>query len=151
DTARSGAELLNHKLFLSVGHDEYWSAQQRANVQAARDAGVDVAFFGGNEIYWKTRLANSTDSSNTPNRTIVRYKKSTPGLVPPIAPADPPDSTGTWVDPRFAADRGGLPQNALSGTQWEVNAVRDDAITVPAAYTHLRFWRNTSIANLTAG
>ena len=26
--------------FLSVGHDEYWSGQQRANVEAARNAGV---------------------------------------------------------------------------------------------------------------
>lgn len=38
DTDRSGALLLNHKTFLSVGHDEYWSAAQRANVAAARDA-----------------------------------------------------------------------------------------------------------------
>ncbi|WP_163365410.1 N,N-dimethylformamidase beta subunit family domain-containing protein, partial [Enterobacter asburiae] len=40
DTARSGAQLLNSEIFLSVGHDEYWSADQRANVEAARDAGV---------------------------------------------------------------------------------------------------------------
>ena len=39
DTDRSGAELLEHKVFMSVGHDEYWSGQQRANVEAARDAG----------------------------------------------------------------------------------------------------------------
>src|SRR5690606_16855327 len=29
DTHRSGTLLLNHKAFLSVGHDEYWSGQQR--------------------------------------------------------------------------------------------------------------------------
>ncbi len=39
DTDRFGAELLEHDVFLSVGHDEYWSGQQRANVEAARDAG----------------------------------------------------------------------------------------------------------------
>ena len=38
DTDRRGAELLEHKVFLSVGHDEYWSGTQRANVEAARDA-----------------------------------------------------------------------------------------------------------------
>ena len=32
---------------LSVGHDAYWSAAQRANVEAARDAGVNLAFLGG--------------------------------------------------------------------------------------------------------
>ena len=29
DTDRRGAELLEHKVFLSVGHDEYWSGAQR--------------------------------------------------------------------------------------------------------------------------
>ena len=40
DTDRRGAELLEHETFLSVGHDEYWSGAQRANVEAARAAGV---------------------------------------------------------------------------------------------------------------
>ena len=47
--------LLNHKVFVSSGHDEYWSGRQRANVEAARDAGVNLAFFSGNEVFWKTR------------------------------------------------------------------------------------------------
>src|SRR5207244_3348146 len=56
DTDRQGATaLLQHKVFLSVGHDEYWSAAQRANVEAARGAGVHLAFFSGNEMFWKTR------------------------------------------------------------------------------------------------
>src|SRR4029077_8687847 len=53
DTRRRGAELLEHRIFMSVAHDEYWSGQQRANVEAARDAGVHLAFFSGNEIFWK--------------------------------------------------------------------------------------------------
>ncbi len=36
DTAMRGQEILEHKAFLSVGHDEYWSGDQRANVEAAR-------------------------------------------------------------------------------------------------------------------
>src|SRR5262249_37684156 len=55
DADRRGAEILKHKVFLSVGHDEYWSAAQRANVEAARDAGVHLAFFSGNIMFWKTR------------------------------------------------------------------------------------------------
>ena len=31
--------LLQHKIFLSVGHDEYWSQAMRDNVEQARDAG----------------------------------------------------------------------------------------------------------------
>jgi hypothetical protein len=40
DSDRRGALIGNHKIFLSVGHDEYWSGGQRANIEAARDAGV---------------------------------------------------------------------------------------------------------------
>ncbi len=29
DTDRRGALIKNHKVFLSVGHDEYWSGPQR--------------------------------------------------------------------------------------------------------------------------
>ena len=46
DTSRSGSLLLNHKIFTSTGHDEYWTGAQRANVDAARDAGVNLAFMG---------------------------------------------------------------------------------------------------------
>ena len=59
---------------MSSGHDEYWSAPQRANVEAARDAGVNLAFFSGNEVFWKTRWEPSADGSNTPDRTLVSYK-----------------------------------------------------------------------------
>ena len=65
-----------HKVFLTAGHDEYWTGQQRANVTAARDAGVNMAFFTGNEVFWKTRLEPSIDGSNTPNRTLVTYKET---------------------------------------------------------------------------
>ena len=59
DTDRRGNLITNHKTFLSVGHDEYWSGGQRANVEAARAAGVNLAFFSGNEVFWKTRWENS--------------------------------------------------------------------------------------------
>ena len=32
EVANNGALLKNHKIFMSSGHDEYWSASQRANV-----------------------------------------------------------------------------------------------------------------------
>ena len=54
DADHRGSEILNHKVYLSVGHDEYWSGAQRANVEAARAAGVNFAFFSGNEVFWRT-------------------------------------------------------------------------------------------------
>src|SRR5579884_2277770 len=150
DAARNGVLIKNHKVYLSVGHDEYWSGPQRANVEAALAAGVNLAFFSGNEVFWKTRWENSIDGSNTPYRTMVCYKESLANAV--IDPADPPIWTGSWRDPRFSppAD-GGRPENGLTGTIFYVNGTRNDAITVPAAYGKLRFWRNTPIATQGSG
>ena len=115
--------LLNHKMFLSVGHDEYWSGAQRANVEAARNAGVNLAFFSGNEVFWKTRWENSIDGSGTPYRTLVSYKETHANAkIDPIAAW-----TGTWRDPRFSppAD-GGRPENALTGTIFTGQRRNDD-------------------------
>ena len=148
DADRSGGLILNHKLMLSVGHDEYWSGGERANVEAARAAGVNLAFFSGNEIFWKTRWENSIDGSETPYRTLVCYKETAAN-----AKIDPtPTWTGTWRDPRFSPPSdGGRPENALSGTIFMVNGPSEVALNVPAEYGNLRFWRNTSVASLPPG
>ncbi len=161
DTDRFGDLLKNHKLFLSIGHDEYWSKQQRENVEKARDKAlvnqanpVNLAFFSGNEIFWKTRWENNITNANgslgtDAYRTLVCYKETHAN-----AKIDPlPDVwTGTWRDPRFSppAD-GGRPENSLPGTIFMVNDGATTSIQVPEADGKMRFWRNTSIANLTAG
>ncbi len=154
DTDRNGALITQHKVFMSVGHDEYWSGGQRANVEAARDAAVNLVFFSGNEVFWKTRWEASTDGTNTPYRTLVCYKEtSTNGSYGGVIdPADPPIWTGFWRDTRFSppAD-GGRPENALTGTMSQVSAPQNNAITVPQDDGRMRFWRNTSIATLGPG
>jgi hypothetical protein len=150
DSDRSGSLIQRHRVFLSVGHDEYWSGAQRSNVEAARAAGVSLAFFSGNEVFWKTRWEPSVDGSNTPYRTLVSYKETHANRV--IDPADPPVWTGTWRDPRWSppAD-GGRPENALTGTIFRVNGSRADTVAVPSAEGKMRFWRNTSVAALAPG
>ena len=148
DTDRRGQLLTNHKVFLSVGHDEYWSKAQRANVEAARDAGVNLQFLSGNEVYWKTRYEPSIDGSATAHRTLVSYKETWGN-----AKIDPdPEWTGTWRDPRFApTSRGaGVPENALIGTQYQVN-FSDLALRVSAEEGKLRLWRNTTLATMGSG
>ena len=141
DTDRFGAELLEHQVFMSVVHDEYWSGQQRANVEAARDAGVNLAFFSGNEIFWKTRWETSIDGTGTPYRTLVSYKET--HNYPNNA--DPTSTwTGTWRDPRDP-DSVNRPENALSGTIFTVNCCTDDMI-VPDQAGATRLWRNSSVA-----
>jgi len=147
DTDRAGSLLSNHRLFLSSGHDEYWSGGQRANVEGARDAGVNLAFFSGNEVYWKTRWEPSIDGSGTANRTLVCYKETLSN-----AKIDPsPEWTGTWRDPRFSPPaNGGRPENGLTGTAYMSNDT-DLPVTVTAAEGRLRPWRNTAAAGLAAG
>jgi hypothetical protein len=149
DADRRGALIQNHKILVTAGHDEYWSAGMRSNVEAARNAGVNIAFFTGNEVFWKVRFENSIDGSGTSYRTLVCYKETKSSQ--PLDPADPPTWTGTWRDPTLSppAD-GGRPENALNGTIFTVNR-GSAAITVPAAYSKLRIWRNTSIATLSPG
>jgi methionine-rich copper-binding protein CopC len=148
DTDRLGNLLPNHRVFVSVGHDEYWSGAQRANVEAARNAGVNLAFFSGNEMWWKVRWESSIAGPAAAHRTLVSYKESLDG-----ARTDPTGQwTGTWRDPRFAT--GVSPENALIGQQFKVNGEygrRHDAIAVPAELAKARIWRNTAVAKQTSG
>ncbi|PUA80728.1 DUF4082 domain-containing protein [Nocardioides currus] len=147
DTDRRGNELTEHKTFLSVGHDEYWSGTQRTNVELARAAGVNLAFFSGNEVFWKTRWENSIDGSGTPHRTLVSYKETHANAK--IDPAGASTWTGTWRDPRFSPPGdGGRPENALTGTIFTMNCCAID-MQVGASDGKMRFWRNTRVANLT--
>jgi len=157
DSDRRGNLIKNHQVFLSVGHDEYWSGTQRTNVEAARDAAsspVNLAFFSGNEVFWKTRWENSIDGSNTANRTLVCYKE-THNFPNNSDPLDPPTWTGTWRDPRnsppLGTADGGRPENALTGPLFMVNNGATTAITVPDTDGKMRLWRNTSIATLPSG
>ena len=114
-TSAGGSLLNNHKTFLSVGHDEYWSGTQRANVEAARDRGLNLAFFSGNEVFWKTRTEPSIDGiqHREPHARLLQGD----ALRQLRRPSGPATWTGTWQDPRFSppAD-GGRPQNALTGS-----------------------------------
>ena len=145
DVASRGPLLLNHRLFISSGHDEYWSGSQRTSLEAARDAGVNEAFFSGNEGFWKTRWEPSADGANTADRTLVAYKDTHFDQ-----PMDPVDWTGTWRDPRFTPASVNRPENALTGQYFVVNS-GTSRITVPYAYRQLRMWRNTAVAGLSPG
>ena len=150
DADRYGSLLLNHKMYLNVGHDEYWSGQQRDNVEAARDAGVNLSFWSGNEIYWRARYGSSISSDATSYRTLVSYKE-TWGANQNIDPSN--EWTGTWRDPRGPSGTIGNndPENALTGTMFKVDSYVLDTIQVPYDDANLRFWRNTSVANLQPG
>jgi hypothetical protein len=92
DTHASGSALLRYRGFLSVGHDEYWSKSMYDAVEAARESGVNLAFFGANAIYWQIRFEPST--RGVANRVIVCYRDV---RLDPVA--DPVLETVTWRQP----------------------------------------------------
>ncbi|MFI5675719.1 DUF4082 domain-containing protein [Streptomyces cellulosae] len=151
-SSASGEALLEkHKMYVSSGHDEYWTQSQYSNVLAARKAGVRQGFFSGNEVFWKTRLAPSIDGTNTADRTLACYKMTKMAYNNGIA--DPSGVwTGTWMDPTSTNyGQAYQPPNILTGSMFQANGYRNDAITVPGSYGKNRIWRNTSVAGLTAG
>jgi hypothetical protein len=104
DTHENPNLLLSHKVFLVVGHDEYWSWDMRNNVTQGRDAGVHLGFLGANICVWQIRFAPS--SSGATDRTIIGYKE--------LASMDPVS------DPRFVTTRWRNinPEGNLIGVQY---------------------------------
>ncbi|MBI5089653.1 MAG: hypothetical protein HZB15_12585, partial [Actinobacteria bacterium] len=59
-------------LYLSVGHDEYWSAGMRDTVESFIAGGGNAAFLSGNTSFWQVRMEDRTSSG--PAATMVGYK-----------------------------------------------------------------------------
>src|SRR5579864_3025851 len=106
DTDVHGSRLLKYGGFLSVGHDEYWSTPMYDAIEAARDHGVNLAFFGANPIYWQVRFGPS--ARGVPNRVIICYKDASADPV-----TDPSLKTIMWRDPLV-----NRPEQALVGVQY---------------------------------
>ncbi|WP_407835189.1 N,N-dimethylformamidase beta subunit family domain-containing protein [Streptomyces sp. DSM 116496] len=71
DIARDPSLLCGAAAILSLGHDEYWSPEQRLHVARARDAGTNLAVFGANCCYRRIRYEPSSLGSD---RIVVCYK-----------------------------------------------------------------------------
>lgn len=66
-----------HRCLLSLGHDEYWSAEMFDRVLEAVDEGaLNVGFFSGNTMFRVIEL--SGDRDGTESRTMASYAWATP-------------------------------------------------------------------------
>lgn len=72
DVARDPALLCGAVGVVSLGHDEYWSPEQRLHVTRARDAGTNLAVLGANCCYRRIRLEASAVGAD---RTVVCFKE----------------------------------------------------------------------------
>ena len=123
DLDRDGAALLaKAPVFLSSGHDEYWSTPMRDAVETWRDnsAGRSI-FMSGNEVFWRTRHVTIGDEVQ-----MWCYKDTMPGPSGVTRNAgdayDPVTWTGTWKDTRWPGRR---PEWLLTGTDFRMNGVND--------------------------
>ncbi len=104
--------LNNRKMFLSNYHDEYWSWEMRANLEAWIAQGKHAAILSSNNIYWQTRYEPS--SSGQPNTTLVCYKQA--NLDPMSTSGTPERTTVLWRDPPV-----NRPENQLLGVMYHDN------------------------------
>lgn len=131
--------LLNHRMFLSAGHDEYWTQGIRDAVTEARDAGVHISFMGANIGYWRVRLEDDP-WSGAPDSVVVTYKTTEAGREDPSG-----SPTGTWRDPTGI----NAPENALLGIQYIGD--NDDfffPLRVTSAYSGHRLYRHTDLQTM---
>ncbi|MGI9458176.1 MAG: N,N-dimethylformamidase beta subunit family domain-containing protein [Aeoliella sp.] len=97
-------EILPHyKLVLSVGHDEYWSAPMRDNLEKFIAQGGNVAFFSGNVCCWQVR---SEEGGND----LVCWKEAF--LQDPLYNEDGPNPLLTTLWSHHLVKR---PENELTG------------------------------------
>ncbi|HYN35141.1 MAG TPA: N,N-dimethylformamidase beta subunit family domain-containing protein [Ilumatobacteraceae bacterium] len=62
-------------LYLSIGHDEYWSGPMRDTVEGFIARGGNAAFLSGNTAFWQVRHEDpSGDDGSGPAATMVGYK-----------------------------------------------------------------------------
>ncbi len=61
-----------YRLFLSIGHDEYWSGPMRDSVEGFISRGGNAAFLSGNTAFWQVRHEEPTPEG--PAATMVGYK-----------------------------------------------------------------------------
>lgn len=93
--------LLDHQLDMTAGHDEYWTKAMRDGWEAARAAGVNLAFMGANNGYWQVRYEDG-------GRTLVGYKTS---------PDPDPDQAETTTEFRLLARP--RPECELMGVEYQ--------------------------------
>jgi len=132
DLHENPTQLLRHRAYLSLGHDEYWTKEMRDGVEYARDNGIGLAFLGANAAYWQIRF--ESDSAGVTNRTIVCYKVITAHkdlTRDPLYGKDNTRVTSRWRDPVL-----NRPENSLIGIMY--SSVANHHVNYP--------WRVSSLA-----
>ena len=143
DMERSPGRVLDHRVFISGAHDEYYSATMRDCARAGARARRGPALHGRERRLLEDPLrAEPGLGPAGPRARLLQDARR-------AAPADPSGiATGTWRDPAGA----NRPENALTGGQY-VGEKHFDwfPLRVSAAQGRDRIWRNTGLENQANG
>ena len=118
--------LQGRRLYLSVGHDEYWSSGMRDSVETHVARGGNALFLSGNTCFWQVRFEDD-------GATMVGYK----GRARREDPVrDPRLLTSIWSDPRI-----GRPETQLTGLTFTRGGYHRIAGGVPRGAGGYTVWR----------
>jgi hypothetical protein len=101
-----------YRLFLSLGHDEYWSLEMRDQVEAFIAAGGNACFLGANTCYWQIRV-HFADGQ----RQIVCYKEGEAGRSADPQRDDLDRVTCAWYNAPVSR-----PENTMTGVSYRNGA-----------------------------
>lgn len=124
DVARRPDFLMGAAAMVSLGHDEYWSPEQRRHVTRARDTGTNLAVLGANCCYRRIRFEASAVG---PDRNVVCYKDD--------YAKDPGFQRGSPPTHDFRRTPGSDPESSLLGVLYDGYPV--DA---PYVVSHPEHW-----------
>ncbi len=124
DVHQDPGVLSGARAVISLGHDEYWTPQQRSSVTKARDAGTNVAFLGANTCFRRIRFGDGQSSAG-PNRTVICYK--TAYTKDPLYGHD-----GSLVTTDYRTSPAADPESSMTGVLYE-DYPTDAAFVVHAA------------------
>ncbi len=108
-----------YDLIVDVGHDEYWSAGQRATIEEHVRGGGNLASMSGNTCFWQVRLEDGAGPGrvrgDVRGDVMVCHKYTAHDTDPVVASGEPERMTGMWADPLV-----GLPEWSLlgAGSRW---------------------------------
>lgn len=97
--------LKNYELYMSVGHDEYWSWEERDAVENFVEGGGNAIFFSGNTSIWQIRWEQD-------GTRMVGYKSN--AMEDPVYGTDREQrTTGLWSHPMTKR-----PENEMTGVSF---------------------------------
>lgn len=111
DLDQEPSQLVRHAGVAFGGHSEYWTRRMYDGVEAARNAGVNLAFLGGNNVFWQSRLSAGPGGADS-RLTVYKSAKEDP-----FARTQPELLTVHWNEPpmrRDAAELLGLSHSVIN-------------------------------------